>query len=103
MCLGIPGEVLQVRTQAHGSRMADVRFAGITREVCLDCVPEVQVGDYVLVHVGFAISRIDRELAESTYRALDELGVTTELTADRPEAEAETETETEAEAEEESG
>jgi hydrogenase expression/formation protein HypC len=60
-----------------------VRFAGIMREVCLECVPEVEAGDYVLVHVGFAISRIDREEAERAYRALDVMGMTAELTADR--------------------
>lgn len=85
MCLGIPGEIVSVHDR-NGLRMADVRFAGITREVCLDCTPEAGVGDYVLVHVGFAISRIDRELAEEAYRALDVMGATSELTADRDEA-----------------
>lgn len=81
MCLGIPGEVAVVRDE-HGVRMADVRFAGIVREVCLECVPEADVGDWVVVHVGFAISRIDREEAERAYRALDLMGHTKELTAD---------------------
>jgi hydrogenase expression/formation protein HypC len=88
MCLGIPGEIEQIH-ERNGLRMADVRFAGISREVCLDCVPEAQVGDFVLVHVGFAISRIDRELAEHAYRTLDDMGVTAELTADRPDQEPE--------------
>ncbi len=83
MCLGIPGEVTTVR-QDGGVRMGDVRFAGILREVCLECLPEVAVGDWVLVHVGFAISRIDREEAERAYRALDVMGHTAELTADQP-------------------
>ncbi|HET7752958.1 MAG TPA: HypC/HybG/HupF family hydrogenase formation chaperone [Anaeromyxobacteraceae bacterium] len=82
MCLGIPGEIIGVR-HADGVRMADVRFAGITREVCLECLPEAGEGDYVLVHVGFAISRIDREEAERAYRALDLMGHTAELVADR--------------------
>lgn len=82
MCLGIPGELLEVREDS-GLRMGRVRFAGVTREVCLDYVPEAQAGEYVLVHVGFAISRIDREEAERSYRVLEALGQTDELTADR--------------------
>ncbi len=82
MCLGIPGEVISVRDQ-RGMRMADVRFAGITREVCLECLPEANVGDWVLVHVGFAISRIDRDEAERAYRALEVMGMTDELAAGR--------------------
>lgn len=90
MCLGIPGEVIAVREQ-RGMRMADVRFAGIQREVCLDCTPEAQPGDYVIVHVGFAISRIDRDLAEGAYRALDAMGATSELTSDHPQREGDPE------------
>lgn len=82
MCLGIPGEIVEVRAEAE-LRVARVRFAGITREVCLDFVPEAGVGDYVLVHVGFAISTIDREEAERSYRILEELGQTAELRASR--------------------
>ncbi len=78
MCLGIPGEVLQVHAQG-ASRMADVRFAGITREVCLDCVPETEVGDYVLVHVGFAIGTVDEEEAIRQYKVLEEMGELAEL------------------------
>ena len=84
MCLGIPGEIALVR-QESGVRMGDVRFAGILREVCLECVPEADVGDWVVVHVGFAISVVDREEAERAYRALDLMGHTKELTADRVE------------------
>ena len=58
MCLGIPGEVVDVRDDG-GLRIGTVRFAGITRDVCLDYVPDAAVGEYVLVHVGFAISKID--------------------------------------------
>src|SRR4029077_12445093 len=60
MCLGIPGEVVDVRDDA-GLRIGTVRFAGITRDVCLDYVPDAAVGEYVLVHVGFAISKINPE------------------------------------------
>jgi hydrogenase expression/formation protein HypC len=83
MCLGIPGEVATVR-QEGAVRMGDVRFAGVVREVCLECIPDVAVGDWVLVHVGFAISRIDRAEAERAYRALDLMGHTAELAADLP-------------------
>ena len=82
MCLGIPGEIVAVREE-QGLRVATIRFAGITRDVCLDYVPDAGPGDYVLVHVGFAISTIDAAEAARAYRILEELGQTAELTADR--------------------
>jgi hydrogenase expression/formation protein HypC len=82
MCLAIPGEVVRVR-QENGLRFGDVRFAGITRDVCLECLPDVAIGDFVLVHVGLAISKVDREEALRAYQALDVMGHTAELTADR--------------------
>ena len=78
MCLGIPGEIVEVR-EAEGLRVGKVRFAGITREVCLDYVPDAALGDYVVVHVGFAISKIDAEEAARSYRILEELRQTSEL------------------------
>ncbi|HEY7955553.1 MAG: HypC/HybG/HupF family hydrogenase formation chaperone [Polyangia bacterium] len=72
MCLGIPGEVTEIHEQG-GVRYAQVRFGGVTREVCLECQPDAVVGDFVLVHVGFAIARIDREEAARTWAALEEL------------------------------
>ena len=72
MCLAIPGKVVEVFDQ-QGMRMAKVQFGGILREACLEYVPETQVGDYVLVHVGFAISRLDEEEAQRTYQLLEEL------------------------------
>ncbi|HEX4038962.1 MAG TPA: HypC/HybG/HupF family hydrogenase formation chaperone [Acidobacteriaceae bacterium] len=80
MCLAIPGKVVETFTQA-GMIMARVQFGGVTREACLNYVPETQVGDYVLVHVGFAISRVDEEEAQRTYAALAELDQLTELDA----------------------
>jgi len=77
MCLGIPGEVMDVR-ENDGVRVGKVRFGGVSREVCLECVPETKVGDYVLVHVGFAISRLDPEEAARTYEILMELAGTEE-------------------------
>jgi hydrogenase expression/formation protein HypC len=80
MCLAIPGKVLEAFDQ-RGMRMAKVQFGGIVREACLEYVPETQVGDYVLVHVGFAISRVDEEEAFRTYQLLEELDQLTELNA----------------------
>ena len=78
MCLGIPGEVLEVRDE-RGLRQGTVRFGGITRTVCLAYVPDAVPGEFVVVHVGFAISRIDRDEAERAYRLLEELGQTGEI------------------------
>jgi hydrogenase expression/formation protein HypC len=80
MCLAIPGKVVEVFDQ-QGMRMAKVQFGGILREACLEYVPETQVGDYVLVHVGFAISRLDEEEAQRTYQLLEELDQLAELDA----------------------
>lgn len=65
--------------------MARVQFGGVVREACLEYVPETQVGEYVLVHVGFALSRVDEQEALRTYEALADLGQLTEL--ETPEAE----------------
>jgi hydrogenase expression/formation protein HypC len=78
MCLAIPGKVLDTYDQ-RGLRMAKVQFGGIVREACLEYVPETQIGQYVLVHVGFAISQIDEVEAERTYQALRDLDQLTEL------------------------
>jgi hydrogenase expression/formation protein HypC len=80
MCLAIPGKVVEA-FEHGGIRMAKVQFGGIVREACLEYVPETQVGDYVLVHVGFAISRVDEEEAHRTYQLLEELDQLTELNA----------------------
>jgi hydrogenase expression/formation protein HypC len=73
MCLGIPGEVLSIEENGEQMRKAKVRFGGITRDVYLDLVPEAEVGDYVIVHVGFAISKINAEEAESVFDLLGQL------------------------------
>lgn len=80
MCLAIPGKVLE-EFESRGMRMARIQFGGIVREASLDYTPEAKVGDYVLVHVGFAISIVDAEEAERTYRALEELNQLSELEA----------------------
>ena len=71
MCLAVPGKILEA-TDNGISRMAKVEFGGVTRQVNLDFVPEAQPGDFVLVHVGFAISRIEEEEAKRAYDALRE-------------------------------
>ena len=73
MCLGIPGEVLSIEEDASGLRQARVRFGAVVREVSLALVPEAQVGDYVIVHVGFALSVIDAEEAQSVFRLLQQM------------------------------
>jgi hydrogenase expression/formation protein HypC len=74
MCLAIPGKILSSEV-TNGVRVGRVQFGGVTREACLDFVPEASVGDYVLVHVGFALSCVDREEAERTYEVLESLGL----------------------------
>lgn len=74
MCLAIPGKILEI-SQQNGVRAGRVEFGGIVRSVCLDYVPEARVGEYVVVHVGFAISIVDREEAERTYQALEQMGL----------------------------
>jgi len=81
MCLGIPGEVLEIRDE-QGLKVGKVQFGGITRDVCLACIPDIALGEFVLVHVGFAISKVDKEEAARAYATLQELGLLAELTAD---------------------
>ena len=78
MCLAIPGKVLELFDR-QGLRMAKVQFGGITRESCLEYVPEAQVGSYVLVHVGMALSVIDAEEAERTFELFRQMGALEEL------------------------
>lgn len=77
MCLGVPGKVLSVEERPDGMSMGRVSFGGVVKEVCMAYTPEVQVGDFVVVHVGFAISRVDEAEAEQVFAFLaqmDELG-----------------------------
>ncbi len=73
MCLGIPGKVIEVRDEA-GLAMGRVDFGGVRKEACLAYVQDVKVGDYVIVHVGFAISKVDEEEALRTLELLDQMG-----------------------------
>ncbi len=80
MCLAIPGKVLSIEDQHDGRvRMARVSFGGIVKEASLEMVPHARVGDYVLVHVGVAISVVDEEEAQRTFTYLREIGELDEL------------------------
>lgn len=74
MCLAIPGKVAQIEVR-DGIRMGRVSFGGIARQACLDFVPEAKEGDYVMVHVGFAISVVDKDEAERTFALLETMGI----------------------------
>jgi hydrogenase expression/formation protein HypC len=74
MCLGVPGKIVEV-TDNSLLRMGKVDFGGVVREVCLAYVPEADVGHYVVVHVGFAISQVDEEEARQTFELMKEAGI----------------------------
>ncbi len=74
MCLGVPGQVVEIEDDAFGMTMGKVSFGGVAKRVCLAYTPEVAVGDWVVVHVGFAISRIDEREALQVFETLRELG-----------------------------
>ena len=78
MCLAIPGKILETYDR-NGLRMAKVQFGGVTRESCIEYVPSAGVGDYVLVHVGFALSVVDQAEAERTFKLLEQMGQLAEL------------------------
>ncbi len=79
MCLGIPGEILEAHAGPGGLRFGTVRFGGATREVCLEYVPDAGVGDFVIVHVGLAISRLSPEDAEEVFGYLKEMQALADL------------------------
>ncbi|MBV8135162.1 MAG: HypC/HybG/HupF family hydrogenase formation chaperone [Deltaproteobacteria bacterium] len=72
MCLGVPGRIVRIADQ-NGIRMGDVDFGGITRRACLAYVPEAGVGDYVVIHAGFGISKVDAREARRTLKLIEEL------------------------------
>lgn len=80
MCLAIPGQIKKITAELDDTfRMAKVSFGGISKEVNLALVPEARVGDYVMVHVGVAISRVDEEEARKTFTYLKQMGQVDEL------------------------
>ena len=83
MCLGVPGKVLRVEQNDLGVPMGKVSFGGIAKEVCFAYVPEAAEGDYVIVHAGFALSRLDESEAQEVFDLLVQLGeVEAELEAE---------------------
>ncbi len=82
MCLAVPGRVVDVR-DADGTTMADVDFGGVRKDVCCEYVPDVASGDYVIVHVGFAIQRLDEESALRTLAEFETMGVLEEEFGDQ--------------------
>jgi hydrogenase expression/formation protein HypC len=72
MCLGVPGKIIEIY-EKQGLRMAKVDFSGVTREACLESVPEAEVGNYVIIHVGFAISLLSEEEAQQSIALLREI------------------------------
>jgi hydrogenase expression/formation protein HypC len=81
MCLGVPGKVISLEPDPLGMTMGRVSFGGIMKEVCMAYVPDVEPGDYVIVHVGFAISRVDEAEALQVFEYLRQIGELDELAA----------------------
>ncbi|XVU22671.1 HypC/HybG/HupF family hydrogenase formation chaperone [Actinoplanes sp. CA-054009] len=74
MCLAVPGRVISI-TEADGTTMAEVDFGGVRKSVCLQYVPDAAIGEYVVVHVGFAIQRLDERSARETLENFERLGI----------------------------
>ncbi|TWU34273.1 HypC/HybG/HupF family hydrogenase formation chaperone [Novipirellula artificiosorum] len=74
MCLAVPGQIESLYAD-NDTPMGKVNFGGVVKEVCMVYLPEVQIGDYVIVHVGFAIHQIDEESAQATLESFAELGL----------------------------
>lgn len=86
MCLGVPGKVVEMIGESPlGMPMARVNFGGIIKEACLAYVPEAQVGDYVIVHAGFALSVIDEEEAMEVFEILKQMEDLADLEISQPE------------------
>lgn len=74
MCLAVPGQVESIHEE-NGTRMGRVNFGGVVKEICLAYLPDIAVGDYTIVHVGFAISKIDEASARATLQTFADLGL----------------------------
>jgi len=81
MCLAIPGQIKSIYEE-RGTRMGRVDFGGIVKEVCLAYLPEISVGDYTIVHVGFAISKVDEDSALQSIQTFKDMGLWEEEFAD---------------------
>jgi hydrogenase expression/formation protein HypC len=83
MCLGVPGRIVETSIE-HDVRMGKVDFGGIAKRVCLEHVPDARPGDYVLVHVGFALTRLDEAEARRVFELLDTMKLGDELETPSP-------------------
>ncbi|MEV6162429.1 HypC/HybG/HupF family hydrogenase formation chaperone [Streptomyces sp. NPDC052052] len=88
MCLAVPGRVLEIE-ERDGTRMATVDFGGVVKEACLEYLPDLQVGEYAIVHVGFALQKLDEESALHTLELFSQLGMIQEEFGDAWEMAAE--------------
>lgn len=79
MCLAVPGKITSISGEDSLSRMGKIDFGGVVKEACLAYVPEARVGDYVIVHVGFALSRVDEDEARKVFEYLQEMEELAEL------------------------
>ena len=84
MCLGVPGRIVRIDENPLGMTTGRVNFGGITKDVCLAYVPDAQVGDYVVVHVGFAIAKVDEAEAQAVFEYLKNMGDLEELQIPQP-------------------
>jgi hydrogenase expression/formation protein HypC len=85
MCLGVPGRIVSLEPDPLGMTMGRVNFSGIIKQVCMAYVPDAEVGEYVVVHVGFAVSKIDEEEAAQVFEYLRGIGELDELEVPQPE------------------
>ncbi|MGB9668974.1 MAG: HypC/HybG/HupF family hydrogenase formation chaperone [Anaerolineales bacterium] len=86
MCLGVPGKIIEIY-EVNGMKMGKIDFGGVTREACLEYVPEAQVGDYTLIHVGFALNLISEEEAMETLQLLNQIAdISEELSQGQPDS-----------------
>jgi hydrogenase expression/formation protein HypC len=83
MCLGIPGKVVEIYRE-HDVLMGKIDFGGVSKRACLEHVPHVQPGDYVIVHVGFALNTVDAEEAQRVFQFLEEMNQLDELGTSSP-------------------
>lgn len=74
MCLAVPGKIIEIRDERQ-TRMATIDFDGIRKDICLAYLPDMEVGEYAIVHVGFAISRVDEASAKETLQMFKDLGI----------------------------
>ncbi len=87
MCLGIPGKIIEIYEQS-GLKMRRVDFGGVIKEACLVYVPDAQIGDYTIIHVGFALNIIDEAEAQKTLELFDQIGLLDEELGERPDGTA---------------